>query len=313
MYRQVPLSPEQKEQARHGESMFPLQKYITLLSYIYPAVAAHWHEEAEFTMITGGRCTYQIQFDSFEVTEGDILFLPPSILHSLSVETGGFMKSETYVFHMNFLGSNSADVCSVRYLKPITQQTLILPAVIHPDHPAYRELRDIFSDMNTAYTRQLPGYELKLKALLLKVLSALIPFGRENASRPRIETDHIQKIRQILDYIGEHYSEDLSIARLAERCYFSEYYFMRFFKKYVGISCLEYIKNLRLEKAAGLLAGGETSVLEASLSAGFSNLSYFYREFKKKYGMTPKKYIESLSSGGITPGAPLHGQSHLLC
>ena len=52
MYRQVPLSPEQKEQARHGESMFPLQKYITLLSYIYPAVAAHWHEEAEFTMIT---------------------------------------------------------------------------------------------------------------------------------------------------------------------------------------------------------------------------------------------------------------------
>ena len=223
------------------------------------------------------------------------------------------MKSETYVFHMNFLGSNSADVCSVRYLKPITQQTLILPAVIRPDHPAYRELRDIFSDMNTAYTRQLPGYELKLKALLLKVLSALIPFGRENASRPRIETDHIQKIRQILDYIGEHYSEDLSIARLAERCYFSEYYFMRFFKKYVGISCLEYIKNLRLEKAAGLLAGGETSVLEASLSAGFSNLSYFYREFKKKYGMTPKKYIESLSSGGITPGAPLHGQSHLLC
>ena len=105
----------------------------------------------------------------------------------------------------------------------------------------------------------------------------------------------------VVEYIGEHYAEDLTIPQLAKLCYFSEYHFMRFFKKYMGMSCLEYIKTLRLEKAAGLLGQGDTSVLDASLSSGFSNLSYFYREFKKKYGMTPKQFIEAMPKGGLEP------------
>ena len=78
---------------------------------------------------------------------------------------------------------------------------------------------------------------------------------------------------------------------------------MRFFKKYIGISCLEYIKNLRLENAAARLAKGENSILEISMSCGFSNLSYFYREFKKKYGMTPKKFAKNIpeSEGTVPP------------
>ena len=68
---------------------------------------------------------------------------------------------------------------------------------------------------------------------------------------------------------------------------------MRFFKKYVGMSCLDYIKNLRLEKAAELLEQGASSTLDISLSVGFRNLSYFHREFKKKYGVTPKKFPSS--------------------
>jgi len=62
---------------------------------------------------------------------------------------------------------------------------------------------------------------------------------------------------------------------------------MRFFKRFMGTSCLNYIKNLRLEKAAELLGQDGLTPLDASLSAGFHNLSYFYREFRKKYGVTP--------------------------
>ena len=74
---------------------------------------------------------------------------------------------------------------------------------------------------------------------------------------------------------------------------------MRFFKKYMGTSCLEYIKNLRLEKAAEHFARGTQSVMDTALSCGFGNLSYFYREFKKKYGMTPKKFIENIPAGAF--------------
>ena len=54
------------------------------------------------------------------------------------------------------------------------------------------------------------------------------------------------------------------------------------------------VRSIRLEKAAELFGQGNSSALEVSLSVGFGNLSYFHREFKKKFGMTPKKFCESL-------------------
>ena len=209
------------------------------------------------------------------------------------------MLSETYVFHMNFLGANLADICAVKYLTPLTNQTLSLPCLIGKDHPAYPEVLAIFQKISRTYDTMKPGYELLLRSYLLQAIAVLLPYGREITVHSPLETEHTFKLKLVLEYIGEHYAEELTISDLARICYFSEYHFMRFFKKYVGTSCLEYIKNLRLEKAAELFAQGEQSVLDASLSSGFSNLSYFYREFKKKYGMTPKKFIESIPSGAF--------------
>ena len=84
---------------------------------------------------------------------------------------------------------------------------------------------------------------------------------------------------------------------------------MRFFKKYVGMSCLDYIKSLRLQKAADLLEQQELSITDAAMTAGFSSLSYFYREFKKRYGTTPRQFIHSLperqhTNRASTPDSP---------
>lgn len=293
------LSPEQKEQARHGEHMFPLKKYITTLTELYPSVSPHWHDEAELTLITEGSCTYQVQLDTYEVREGDLLFVPPAVLHSITASTQDGMRSETYVFHMNFLGANSADICAVKYLTPVINQTLILPCLIRKKHPAYKNVFDIFLKINQAYDNTPAGYELLLRSLLLQAIVALLPYSDEQVVHSPLETEHTFKLKLVLEYIGEHYAEELTIPQLARICYFSEYHFMRFFKKYTGTSCLEYIKNLRLEKAAEQFAQGAQSVLDTALSAGFSNLSYFYREFKKKYGMTPRKFIESIPSGAF--------------
>ncbi len=127
---------EQKENAKHGEAFFPVQKYMTRLASDYPSVTIHWHEEAELTLITGGSCIYQIDFVEYEVKEGDILFVPPLLLHSIARGAGEDAEtySETYVFHMNFLGGNSTDICSTRYLTPIMNQEFSLPCLITPEH-----------------------------------------------------------------------------------------------------------------------------------------------------------------------------------
>ena len=299
MERRSSLSPEQKEQTRHGEHMFPLKKYITTLSDLYPYVSPHWHDEAELTLVTRGSCTYQIHLNTYDVESGDILFVPPAVLHSITASPQSGMCSETYVFHMNFLGANSADVCAVRYLTPLTNQTLALPSLIGRSHPVYADMLEIFQKISRVYEEMPAGYELLLRSFLLQAVVILLPYADEKTVHSPLETEHTFKLKLVLEYIGEHYAEELTISDLSRICYFSEYHFMRFFKKYVGTSCLEYIKNLRLEKAAEQFAQGEKSVLDTALSCGFGNLSYFYREFKKKYGMTPKKFIENMPAGAL--------------
>ena len=86
---------EQKEDAKHGEVFFPVQKYVTRLVADYPVVTTHWHEEAELTLITKGDCLYQVDLIEHEVKEGDILFIPPLFLHSISRGTSEEIISET--------------------------------------------------------------------------------------------------------------------------------------------------------------------------------------------------------------------------
>lgn len=282
--------PEQKEKVRHGEAVFPIQKYSTRLRAEYPAVTPHWHEEAELMLITSGSAICSVQLESCTVSAGDLVFISPQLLHAVIKETET-MESETFVFHMNLLGGGSGDVCTLRYLAPITNQSLVPPTVISSGHPAYDEARRLFDELQKLWKEKQPGYELMVKATLLSFLALLLPHCSRNSETSAMRTENAEKIKTALEYMEAHYGEELSIADVASACYFSQYHFMRFFKKHVGISCGEYLKNLRLEKAGQRFAAGQRNILDVATESGFRNLSYFYREFQKKYGMTPKQFI----------------------
>ncbi len=284
------LLPQQKENARHGESGFPIQRYRTTLHATYQDVPTHWHEEAELTLIVRGGSTYTVQLESEQVKEGDIVFVPPQVLHADNTG-GGEMDSDTFVFHPNLLGAATADVCTLRYLAPLCAQKLTPPTVIRRDHPAYDQLLRLIRDMNRTWEAREIGWELLIKAHLLTALAILMPFCTKDSAELALRTEHAEKIKTALDFMDRNYGEEIAIADVAAACYFSQYHFMRFFKKYMGMSCGEYLKNLRLEKADQAFARGNTVILHVAMDAGFRNLSYFYREFQKKYGYTPKQFI----------------------
>lgn len=286
------LALEQKENAKHGETFFPVQKYITRLASDYPVVTTHWHDEAELTMITSGDCVYQINLIEYKAKEGDILFIPPLLLHSISLDTSDEFYSETYVFHMNFLGGNSTDICSTRYLAPIMNQEISLPYLITQTHPAYTSIRKIFNQITSLYDEAVIGYELALKSLFLQVIFLLLQYSQKDISPDSKASS--DKLKCVLDHIELHYPETISVSELARLCYFSDYHFMRFFKKHMNMTCMEYINNLRLEKSVELFKQGNYSILDVSMSVGFHNLSYFHRAFKQKYNMTPLAFIKEL-------------------
>ena len=84
---------------------------------------------------------------------------------------------------------------------------------------------------------------------------------------------------------------DLSVTKLSELCKYSEKQLYRKVKALTGMSTVEYIRSIRLKKAAQLLQNGKFTVSEVMYIVGFSNPSYFTRAFVSQFGKTPKEYM----------------------
>lgn len=102
-----------------------------------------------------------------------------------------------------------------------------------------------------------------------------------------------QKIQDILDFIKEHYTENISLAETARTCGYSKAYLSRMFHEYTGQTFMEYKQILCLEKAIELLDTTNKSLTEISYETGFPNVKSFRKAFKEVMGKTPYEYKKS--------------------
>lgn len=101
-------------------------------------------------------------------------------------------------------------------------------------------------------------------------------------------------IRKALLYLQELYGTDLSLDDLAGKVGISSFYLSRLFKQEQNVTFLELLTNLRMKKVVQMLREGEKTIKEISTSAGYANMTYFYKVFKKTTGFTVgdmRKYL----------------------
>ena len=101
-------------------------------------------------------------------------------------------------------------------------------------------------------------------------------------------------LRKAIDYIQEHYSEQVTLNEVAENIYVSTFYISRMFKKELGKSFVDYLNDVRIEKSKELLKDVKYKTYEVAEIVGISDPHYFSKLFKKYSGMTPSEYRESL-------------------
>ncbi len=282
-----PGSQHLQETKLHGSVLFPFTIYPCTIPQDFPSVALHWHKNMELIYVKKGKGRIQMGSEHFTANTGDIFIIPPNTLHAMRYFAGHSMEYENFIFQTDILSSGPADTCTREYLIPLENGQLLHPVLIGPGHPKYPEISGCLQLAETLCEEKAIAYEIGVKASMLQLLLHLI---RLQPTPPERESRDTLRLKQVLELVQDNFSGKLTVAQAAESCGFSTSHFMRWFRERTGTGFASYVNKCRLDAAAQMLRFTGEKILTIAGETGFDSLANFNRQFKARYGITPREY-----------------------
>lgn len=164
------------------------------------------------------------------------------------------------------------------------EQMDCIPSFFYPAH--IEELKEIVKKI--IHTRAYDNNAQSLQNDLHRFLFLVLSDSFENAAAQAKEKS--SRIHTVTSYIAEHYAEKPDIEYLASLIHLDKCYFIRYFKRKMGVTPQQYLIHKRLQEAKALLAQLDLPVSEIAYMVGYNNTSYFISSFKKYVGVSPNQY-----------------------
>ena len=124
--------------------------------------------------------------------------------------------------------------------------------------------------------------------LMYKMIEILKLYSSDLKDYQKTREDEL--VKQALQYINEHYADELALANIAEQFHFHPNYFSFLFKKKTGVTIREYILRTRIEKAKELMKDPRAKLIDVALAVGYQDQAHFNRAFKNFTGIAPSQY-----------------------
>lgn len=278
------------EQKVHTSMEFSYNTYICSLPLDFTEVPMHWHSEMELVAVKKGKGKISINYDSYPVTAGSILLIPPGQLHSIQGIPGTVMEYENIFFSADFLLSHQEDICSTQFIRPLFQNKIAFDTLhLTSSLSYYPEIASLLEKIDSLSDARPQGYQLAIKGLFFQLFFILYSHKKKDADVLQASKS-IEKMKILLKYMEENYAQPMTIEQVAELIHYSPSHFMKFFRNTMGTSFISYLNDYRLTIAARSLRLSTDSILTIACQSGFDNLSYFNRLFKRKYHMTPSQF-----------------------
>lgn len=151
-------------------------------------------------------------------------------------------------------------------------------------------ISDIVSEIEVEVLKKRVGYAEIVSALTEELFARLMRAMVENSTET--EKEVYREFRELRCEIMMSYSSDWSIERMAERVSLSPSRFYELYRKIFGISPQKDLQNVRIEHAKRLLVEKKYTVGRVAEMTGYASQYHFIRQFKRKCGISPGKYVE---------------------
>ena len=256
----------------------------------------HFHSEMEILYVLSGRIAIIGSGYNYVLEPEDFIVLNPYEHHELYAEAGCHTIS-AYIspdlFQQSRLGRVaccSRDVSGKTDYAALIRARLAMLFKYHLEQPSPSRQLYVLS--------QLFGLLAILKAQFETPDGQFPVFGRD-----------ADRMQEVLTYLSMHFHEAITMQEVADRVYLSKSHLSREFQKHMGISFSDYLRKLRLNRVAYLLARSEKTITEIALDSGFSNINTMIINFHEEYGETPGVYHRKHYRKDIDPaGFPVADQ-----
>lgn len=260
-----------------------------------------WHTSLEIFLCIRGKGRYYIGNKQYEFEEGDFFVINDSELHKSEIYENGFFDALVIMFSPVKLFQEEIgrrELLNIFYGR--------MPDFCHmyrPDAARREQYFCVGKLLLEEYEQKQVGYKDGIRALLIWLLTDLNRAYAANDSQElyyvageKLKNKRI--ISETLNYVENHYREDISLGNLAEKLYVTQSYLSREFKKNTGYSMVKFITNRRIREARELLRNTDMSITEVAISVGYNNITHFNAMFKKEIGISPKEFRRQMQQIG---------------
>ncbi len=269
-----------EEFKKYGYRIMLFERLITHLTDY------HYHDYYELSIVLSCKnVVYLCNDTEYQIKEGDIVFSNVFEPHCYR-EVGTDAYCERFNLGIEFTRLMQFSTKGINLSSMFQQCNAGYPIIRLPfkSMVKYYELIDVYKKKELKYSSEL------VQRGLVQLFLAYI---YEDA-RPYIEVDtknseSVQTVTVIIEYIQKHLSENITLAELAKEANYSISYICSAFRSVMNKTINNYIKEKRLDLAVQYLKA-DIPITEAAEQAGFNNYSYFYKTFKSVYGISPVEY-----------------------
>lgn len=287
-----------KEQVVHGTPLFPYACYNDNMET--DPVPWHWHDHLEIIVVEQGTAVVSVEGETRLVRQGDGCFINAGALHSVWEGEDGLCILRSAVFLPRLVGGSMDSIFWQRYVGPLVANTGARFISFHKETAWEREAIQAIEGAWLASVEDAPGYEFQVRADLSRLIFLLCrhcPPEEKGLSDKALRDS--ERIKVMLQFIQENYGEELTTEKIARSAAISDSECLRCFRAMVDTTPIQYVKQLRVQKAAELLAGTDRKIADIGALCGFQEMSYFAKTFRALKGRTPSAYRAEKRAAGL--------------